>query len=572
MRSAHVRSAAFASCTLLALACQSTSPSAPEQPAGPSGGLDLSATSCDGSPATHILVAGGPGTNGSWFVGTSGADVIVGTGGGDQIDGGGGTDRICLRGGDDEGRGGAGKDRLFGGAGADHLSGGEDADWLDGGGGNDVLEGDGGKDKLFGGGGRDTLHGGNENDQLDGGVGNDVLFGDSDNDALNGGPGTDECDAGGQPNDTTANCEGESEEGGLLQLVAGRGFTCALTTDGAAYCWGTDTNGQLGDGEAGGAPAPPSAVVGGHTFVRLASGGDHTCGIRTDGAAYCWGANGSGQLGSDTGGNPSDTPIAVTGGHTWASLAANTNHTCGVRTDGAAYCWGRDVEGQLGDGSATPNTSTPGAVIGGHTFTTLAAGFSHTCGVRTDGAAYCWGYDSEGQLGDGTSGVFSATPVAVTGGHIFDKLSALGGHTCGVRLDGAAYCWGRDFVGQLGDGTFGGFSATPGAVTGGHIFASITGGGRQTCGVRTDGAAYCWGLDDNGQLGDGTVGTPDNNPTPLLVTGSHTWDVLVAGDLHTCGIRTDGAAYCWGDDEAGEGGDGSPDPGSPTPAPVIGLP
>ena len=177
-----------------------------------------------------------------------------------------------------------------------------------------------------------------------------------------------------------------------------------------------------------------------------------------------------------------------------------------------------------GNGTGT-QTTTPVAVSGGHTFAAVSAGFYFTCGVTTSGAAYCWGYNGGGQLGDGTT-TNSLTPVAVSGGLTFAAVSAGSGQTCGVTTSGAAYCWGSNDYGEGGRGTFTS-SSTPVAVSGGFTFAALSAGGAgstvgpHTCGVTPGGAAYCWGYNGYGQLGDGTSGT--NRLTPVAVSGGLTF-------------------------------------------------
>ncbi|MDP3775419.1 MAG: IPT/TIG domain-containing protein, partial [Gemmatimonadales bacterium] len=151
--------------------------------------------------------------------------------------------------------------------------------------------------------------------------------------------------------------------------------------------------------------------------------------------------------GSCTGCFTYNPPVTVTR----TSLTAGGGHTCGLTSGGAAYCWGGNGSGQLGDGSTTQRP-TPVAVAGGITFASLAPGGGRTCGVTSGGAGYCWGVNSDGQLGDGST-TQRSTPVAVAGGLTFASLTAGGGHTCGVTSGGAAYCWGVNFQGQLGDGS-----------------------------------------------------------------------------------------------------------------------
>src|SRR5439155_1100776 len=182
--------------------------------------------------------------------------------------------------------------------------------------------------------------------------------------------------------------------------------------------------GQLGDGTSGTDRLTPVAVSGGLTFAAVSAGQFyHTCGVTTSAAAYCWGQNGSGQLGSGTT-TSSLIPVAVSGGLTFAAVSAGASETCGVTTSGAAYCWGYNGYGELGTGTTT-GSLIPVAVSGGLTFAAVSVGGAgstigpHTCGVTPGGAAYCWGYNGYGQLGDGTSGTNRLTPIAVSGGLTF---------------------------------------------------------------------------------------------------------------------------------------------------------
>jgi alpha-tubulin suppressor-like RCC1 family protein len=333
---------------------------------------------------------------------------------------------------------------------------------------------------------------------------------------------------------------------------AGGFHTCGVTTSGAAYCWGSNVFGQFGDGTTTDRTTPV-LVSGGLTFAVVSAGPHHTCGVTTSGVAYCWGDNFWGQLGDGNHGRGRNTPGLVSGGLTFAAVSAGGDHTCGVTMNGVAYCWGRNLEGQLGDGTTTFR-ATPGLVSGGLTFAVVSAGTTYTCGVTTSGVAYCWGYNGFGQLGDGTT-TFRTAPVLVSGGLTFAAVNAGGGHTCGVTTSDVAYCWGWNLLGQLGDGTTAD-GTTPGLVSGGLTFAAVSAGTGigHTCGVTTSGVAYCWGYNVYGQLGDGTTA---DRTTPVLVSGGLTFAAVDAGVQRTCGVTTSGVAYCWGRNLHGALGDGT---------------
>jgi alpha-tubulin suppressor-like RCC1 family protein len=282
------------------------------------------------------------------------------------------------------------------------------------------------------------------------------------------------------------------------------------------------------------APAP---------YTSVAAGGDHTCGLTTGGAAVCWGRNDQGQLGrGGTPGNPAlPAPVATT--LRFALLVSGSGHSCGLATGGLTYCWGLDFAGQLGDGGTT-FSDTPRPAITDTAFATLSAGSNHTCALTTGGRAFCWGANPLGQLGDSTR-ANRGTPVAVAGALVFTRLSAGGVHTCGLTATGAGYCWGANIAGQLGTGTADSLEISPQPVAGGLRFRVIAAGGAHTCGLTTDSLAYCWGNNADGELGAGaTSSQPTTMPVP--VSGALHFADLHAGSAHTCGITGAQIVYCWG--------------------------
>jgi alpha-tubulin suppressor-like RCC1 family protein len=300
----------------------------------------------------------------------------------------------------------------------------------------------------------------------------------------------------------------------------------------------------------------PSAV----RFASLAAGPEHTCGLTASGAAYCWGYNMHGELGQPSSSYeqiPSAlTPQPVQGGITFRSIVVGDRFTCGLSTASPAvtYCWGVSYNGELGDGtSGAWNVSTPVAVTGGQVFVSLVAGGSSTCGLTVSGKAWCWGGNWYGQLGDGSTTNRTA-PVETAPALTFSRLAVgFNGHACGVVTDGMTYCWGRNSYGQLGNGNYA-TSLSPALVSGGLSFASLAVGDGHSCGLTAAGVAYCWGSSQYGQRGDDGWGT---NSSPKLVAGGLTMKSITAGALHTCGVTTANIAYCWGSNSDGQLGDGS---------------
>ena len=251
---------------------------------------------------------------------------------------------------------------------------------------------------------------------------------------------------------------------------------------------------------------------------------------------------------------PQATPplvLAATQTLAFHQVSGGGNHTCGVTTDNRAYCWGWGSSGQLGDGTTTTRFE-PVAVASMLRFRQVSAGGQHTCGVTTDNRAYCWGANF-GALGDGTT-TPRLTPVLVMGGRLFRQVSAGESHTCGVSYpDNQAYCWGSNGQGNLGDGTTMDRLA-PVAVAGGRQFRQVSAGQAHTCGVTTSDRAFCWGSNEFGQLGDSSEARV--RLTPSRVAGTRRFRQLDAGASFTCAVTTSDRAFCWGNGRVGQIGDG----------------
>lgn len=338
----------------------------------------------------------------------------------------------------------------------------------------------------------------------------------------------------------------------LAAVSAGDGHTCALSTAGQAYCWGANGNGQLGDATTT-SRRSPRAVAGGRVFSAISAGYLHTCGIEKDsGAAYCWGVNAFGELGTAAAGDKS-SPTIVAGNRTYISISAGKDYSCAVATGGQAYCWGSNATGQLGDGTTQPK-SQPTLVAGNLTFKSISTGIGFACGVVTNGAAYCWGRNGNGQLGDGTT-QSRTVPTAVVDGRTFAQVAAGSTHTCGATLGGGGYCWGGNGAGSLGDGTTSDRSRPTALPTDRAVFTSVATGEEHSCATSTGGQAYCWGLNNLGQVGDNTIGTNRTRPTAL--DGGRTFTAVTAGNGHSCGVTNQSEVYCWGANVNGQLGDGT---------------
>ncbi len=336
---------------------------------------------------------------------------------------------------------------------------------------------------------------------------------------------------------------------GVAAISVGGSHSCALTGVGNVVCWGNNAFLQLGNGTTtdSGIPVEVVALNGG---VRSSDAAwNHTCALTRAGGVKCWGYNGSGQLGDGATSWGSGTPTDVVGLSDVSAVSAGGEHTCALTRAGGVKCWGGNWAGQLGDGSTT-NSVIPAEVIGlSSGAIAISAGWQHTCALIDAGGVKCWGTNVVGHLGSGTASD-SSTPVDVAGlnGGI-GAVSAGGYHACALTRTGGVKCWGRNFDGQLGDGTT--FdSSTPVDVIGlSSGVVAIGTGGAHTCAITVFGGVKCWGSNGYGQLGTGTRG---GSLTPTDVSGlSSGVRAISAGGMQTCALTTAGGVECWG---IGDGG------------------
>lgn len=358
------------------------------------------------------------------------------------------------------------------------------------------------------------------------------------------------------------------------QISLGLFHTCGLTTGGRAYCWGQNLAGQLGDGTTTTRPRPVPVATG-LQFVLLSAGGMYTCGLTADNKGYCWGQNTTGQLGDGTTTDRS-RPVAVAGGRHFRLIRPGFLHTCALTPFDEAFCWGNNSDGQLGNNTRTSSTVPVRVLSGTVRFRNVFAAGLHSCGATTDFVGKCWGRNEDGQLGDGTT-IRKLKPVTVHGGLAFRQVAVGAAHggswlsrSCGLTTGDLAYCWGDNRSGALGDGTVTNRSS-PVPVAGDLIFSNLSPGGVHTCGVLVSHLAVCWGSNANSQLGDGTN---TDRYFPTHVAGNLLFRVVSSGTFHTCGITTSDKAYCWGINFDGQLGIGTVD-GNPfhphwTPEAVVG--
>lgn len=354
-------------------------------------------------------------------------------------------------------------------------------------------------------------------------------------------------------------------------LDSGESHTCALTGAGQAWCWGRNATGTLGDSTASTRTTPVQVLQQtGVAFTQLSAGGSHNCAITSAGQAWCWGYNADYRLGDSTT-SLGLAPVAVKplGAVAFASISAGQQHTCGLDSNGQAYCWGANSYGQLGN-NATAHRRTPVAVQHpvGVTFTSISAAEKHTCALDTTGQAWCWGYGAEGAMGGGFS-FGDSIPVQVTHpvGVTFSYLHTEYRHTCAVDTSGGAWCWGKNGNAQLGDSTLTTrYDPVAVRLPANVTVASITTGWAHSCAVTSSGQSYCWGFNNGGQVGDGTF-TQRRMPVAVSQPSGVAFGIVSNGGYTTCGLDGVGQAWCWGRNNYSQiGNGGTADSTTPTAA------
>jgi alpha-tubulin suppressor-like RCC1 family protein len=354
------------------------------------------------------------------------------------------------------------------------------------------------------------------------------------------------------------------------QVSAGGHHTCAVDVAGKAWCWGEGLNGQLGNGLLLDRLTPTQVSFGaGVSITQISAGGAHTCAVDTKNRVWCWGANLDGQLGNNSILNRA-VPVQVSNFSNAVQVSAGDEHTCAVLANGQVWCWGEGQNGRLclnllGD------SLVPVQVPGVSNALQVSAGDDQTCARVIDAGSkkdLCWGGDSHGQLGNGEN-LDSSSAVPVARMCMPTAISAGDAFTCALAsgsTGASVYAWGSNSSWQLGDGTSISRRATA-PVANSSTASAVSCGSAHGCEI-VAGQARCWGNNGSGRLGDGTT---TNRSKPVAVSATDTYSMVATGDAHSCGIVSGGAVKCWGYGANGRLGNGST-ANKLVPTSVTGLP
>ena len=321
----------------------------------------------------------------------------------------------------------------------------------------------------------------------------------------------------------------------VTEVVNGFRHTCAILENGSLMCWGENLDGQMGNGQQYQTQTTPLWVDlgAGRTAASIDADSQNTCAIVDNGSLYCWGENANGMLNDDPLqlGRQTTPRWIDLGGNAASEVSVGSMNVCSILNNGSLYCWGDDSYGQLARGSVTGSDSWVPLHVdfgAGVAVAQIDLGSQHVCAIVDNGSLYCWGRNSNGALGNGSAGFSQSTGtpswVDLGTGRTAVAVSAGGFHTCAIVDNGSLYCWGLNSGGQAGIGSTVSSITTPQWVNlgVGRTAIAVSAGSQHTCAILDNGELKCWGQDYNGALGNG-VGT-SSYTIPQTVPGGFTWN------------------------------------------------
>jgi alpha-tubulin suppressor-like RCC1 family protein len=320
----------------------------------------------------------------------------------------------------------------------------------------------------------------------------------------------------------------------------------------------------------------PSAAAVDTNWVAVDAGFEHTCALKSARTLWCWGRNDRGQVG-DGSSTRRLRPVKITSTSrsssspsNWASVSSDTWNNCAIKFDGTLWCWGDNTYGQLGDGTTTTRRNPTKIASTTTKWASVEVGQRHACAIKTDRTLWCWGYNRDGNLGNGDfTGARRLKPTRITSETTWASVSAGANHTCATKTDSTLWCWGNERNGALGNGSDGFPSPkiqfSPVKVTSGSPpqsnWSKVSAGYQYNCATKTDATLWCWGSNSHGNLGDGT-NTDRLKPKqiaagPVLFGTNRSWTSISVEYRHTCALKSNNSLSCWGFNGRGSVGDGT---------------
>lgn len=334
------------------------------------------------------------------------------------------------------------------------------------------------------------------------------------------------------------------------------------------WIWGNNSFGQLGDNTLIGRISPVQTIAGGTNWAVVPSGNpNYSAAIKTDGTLWNWGRNNYGNLGDDTTISKSSPVQTIAGGTNWKQVSsgqvASRLYVGAIKTDGTLWTWGNNYQGMLGDNTVIHRSSPVQTVAGGSNWSSIACG-THMAAVKTDGTLWTWGYNNQGQLGTNNTNNRSAPGQTIAGGSNWSVAAAGMFYTAAaIKTDGTLWTWGYNQNGQLGDGSSGaGTSKSSPAQTASATtnWASISCGTFHMAAIKTDGTLWTWGTNGyDGSLGINVFanGAANKSSPVQTIAGGNNWRSVSAGGYTTAAIKNDGTLWAWGRNSDGQVGNGS---------------
>jgi alpha-tubulin suppressor-like RCC1 family protein len=318
--------------------------------------------------------------------------------------------------------------------------------------------------------------------------------------------------------------------------------------------WGSNGSGKLGDNTTTNRSSPVQTIAYGANWKQVSVSNNYSAAIKTDGTLWCWGFNYYGQIGDNTVTSRSSPVQTVVFGTNWKQVACGPNHTAAIKTDGTLWTWGENYGfGKLGDNTATKRSSPVQTVAGGSNWKQVSATYGNTAAIKTDGTLWLWGQGVNGQLGDNFTSARSSPVQTVTFGTNWNQVSCGPSSTAAIKKDGTLWCWGNNNNGQLGDNTVVSKSSPVQTVVFGTNWKQVSCGPSSIAAIKTDGTLWSWGRGIYGELGDNTA-VNKSSPVQTIAIGTN-WKQISCGSLSIAAIKTDGTLWSWGSNYYGGIGD-----------------